>query len=36
MSMTIIGFVVAIAILVALLVAGAFVLVTVLNKDGDE
>jgi hypothetical protein len=36
MSMTLIGFVVAIAIIVAVLVAGAFFLTTVLGKDDDQ
>ncbi len=36
MSMTLIGFVVAIAIIVAVLVAGAFFLTTVLGRSDDE
>ena len=36
MSLTLIGMVLGIAIIVAVLVATAFALVTVLDKDGDE
>ncbi len=36
MTMTLIGFVVAIAIIVAVLVAGAFFLTTVLGRGDDE
>lgn len=36
MSLTLIGMVLGIAIIVAVLVATAFTLVTVLDKDGDE